>query len=105
MSFLVMLYTQSFVAAVVLYWVMVFRNCISCICGLQSVIPAWQVCSYPSLSILGVLFYHRPLMRQADKFTDFAGLAATVVVNWPDFNVRPILHANKVTLIDESFCL
>jgi hypothetical protein len=90
MTFLVMLCTQSFVAAVVLHWAMMFRNCISCICRLQSVIPAWQVYSYPSLSILGVLFYHRLLMCQADKFTDFAGLAVTVVVGWPDFNVRPV---------------
>ena len=41
-------------------------------------------------------------MRQADKFTDFAGLAATVVANWPDFNICPFLHTDKVALINKK---
>ena len=44
-------------------------------------------------------------MHQVDKFADFAGLEAAVVVNRPDFNVRPIFHANKVTLIEEKLRL
>jgi hypothetical protein len=41
-------------------------------------------------------------MRQADKFTDFADLAATVVADWPDFNICPVLHTDKVALINKK---
>jgi hypothetical protein len=44
------------------------------------------------------------LMRQADKFTDFAGRASTVVINWLDFNVRPFFTPTKSLSSTKSFC-